>query len=424
MAREEALSAHPPTDRIVGQAPAIHALREQICHLAAFDTVGSPYAPTLLLQGPTGTGKGLVARIIHDSGPRAQGPFLEVNCAAIPETLLEAELFGFEAGAFTDAKRTKPGLFEAASGGTLFLDEIEALPLALQTKLLTAIEAKRVRRLGAVAERSVDAKLISATQTDLRASVSAGRFRADLYHRLAVVVLTLPPVRERGDDILGLARHFLRRYGEVHKLPPKGLSRAAEAWLLRYDWPGNVRELSHLMERVTLLSPDTIVAPESLERLCLPRLGAPQPAASAPIGGETDPPDEPTRIRRVLVQAEGNVMRAARLLGLGRGALRHRMRLYGIVVPSREDLTRAANMSAAEEDTRPRAPPWRKDGQAKAPSPPQDHTPDTPAGRGTPITASDWARKPVTILAINVTFPEPPALEAPGFEPWTVAARW
>ena len=223
--------------------------------MAAFDAVGNPYAPTVLLQGETGTGKGLVARIIHDSGPRAQGPFLDVNCAAIPETLLEAELFGFEAGAFTDAKRAKPGLFEAASGGTLFLDEIEALPPALQSKLLTAIEAKRIRRLGAVAERPVDAKLIAATQTDLSASVSAGRFRADLYHRLAVVVLTLPPVRERGDDILGLARHFLRRYGEVHGLPPKGLSRAAEAWLLRYDWPGNVRELSHLMERVTLLSP-------------------------------------------------------------------------------------------------------------------------------------------------------------------------
>jgi DNA-binding NtrC family response regulator/predicted ATPase len=423
MAREAALPAFHPTDRLVGQTPAIQALRAQIRHLAAFDAVGNPYAPTVLLQGETGTGKGLVARIIHDSGPRSPGPFLDVNCAAIPETLLEAELFGFEAGAFTDAKRAKPGLFEAASGGTLFLDEIEALPPALQSKLLTAIEAKRIRRLGAVAERAVDAKLIAATQTDLSASVSLGRFRADLYHRLAVVVLTLPPVRERGDDIRGLARHFLRRYGEVHRLPPKGLSWAAEAWLLRYDWPGNVRELSHLMERVTLLSPDTIVAPESLERLCLPRLGAPQPAASAPIGGETDPPDEPTRIRRALVQAEGNVMRAARLLGLGRGALRHRMRCYGIVVPSREDLTHAAGASAAEEGFGPRALPWRQNGQAKAPSQ-QDHTTETLNGRAPPITASDWARKPVTILAINITFPEPPAFEVPGFEPWTVAARW
>ena len=337
MAREAALPVHHPTDRLVGQTPAIQALCAQIRHLAAFDAVGNPYAPTVLLQGETGTGKGLVARIIHDSGPRAQGPFLDVNCAAIPETLLEAELFGFEAGAFTDAKRAKPGLFEAASGGTLFLDEIEALPPALQSKLLTAIEAKRIRRLGAVAERPVDAKLIAATQIDLRASVSARRFRADLYHRLAVVVLTLPPLRERGDDILGLAGHFLRRYGEVHGLPPKGLSRAAEAWLLRCDWPGNVRELSHLMERVTLLSHETMVVPESLERLCLPRLGTSQPAESAPMDGETDLLDEPTRIRWALDQAEGNVLRAARLLGLGRGALRHRMRRYGIGVPSREE---------------------------------------------------------------------------------------
>jgi two-component system, NtrC family, response regulator AtoC len=137
-----------PTDRLMGNSPAIEALRAQIRHLAPFDSLGSPVVPTLLLTGETGTGKGLVARIIHDSGPRAQGPFIEVNCAAIPESMLEAELFGFEAGAFTDAKRAKPGLFEAASGGTLLLDEVDALPMALQGKLLTALEAKRVRRMG------------------------------------------------------------------------------------------------------------------------------------------------------------------------------------------------------------------------------------------------------------------------------------
>jgi hypothetical protein len=164
-----------------------------------------------------------------------------------------------------------------------------------------------------VAECPIDTKLIAASQTDLSASVSEGCFRADQYHRLAVVVLTLPPVREPGDDILGLARHFLRHYGEVHRLPPKGLSRSAEAWLLRYDWSDNVRELSHLMERVTLLSPETMLAPESLERLCLPRLGVPQSPESGSIGGETDLLDEATRIRQALVQAEGNVMRAARL---------------------------------------------------------------------------------------------------------------
>jgi two-component system, NtrC family, response regulator AtoC len=289
MARAAVLSVQRPTDRLVEDTPAIQALRAQIRHLAAFDAVGNPAAPTVLLQGETGTGKGLVARIIHDSGPRAPGPFLDVNCAAIPETLLEAELFGFEAGAFTDAKRAKPGLFEAASGGTLFLDEIEALPPALQPKLLTAIEAKHIRRLGAVVEHPVDTKLIAATQTDLRAAVSAWRFQADLYHRLAVVVLTLPPIRARGDDILGLARHFLQYYGAVHGLRPKEVSREAEAWLLRYDWPGNVRELSHLLERVTLLSPEPRVTSESLEWLCPPPLGAPLEPESAPTEGEADP---------------------------------------------------------------------------------------------------------------------------------------
>jgi len=156
MARPHLISSVHPSEHLVGEAPAIVALRTHIRQLVTFDTPGNPVVPTVLLQGETGTGKGLVARVIHESGPRAAGPFVEVNCAAIPESLLEAELFGFEAGAFTDAKRAKPGLWEAASGGILFLDEIDALPLTLQSKLLTVIEAKRVRRLGAVAEHPTD----------------------------------------------------------------------------------------------------------------------------------------------------------------------------------------------------------------------------------------------------------------------------
>ena len=210
-------AAPHPTARLVGTDPAMEALRAQIRHLATFDTVGSALVPTLLLQGETGTGKGLVARVVHDSGPRARGPFVDVNCAAIPETMLEAELFGFEPGAFTDAKRAKPGLFEAAAGGSLFLDEIDALLLALQGKLLTAIEAKRVRRLGAVTDRAVDAKLIAATNAVLPQYVAAGRFRADLYHRLAVVVVALPPLRERGEDVLVLAQAFLCQYTVAHE---------------------------------------------------------------------------------------------------------------------------------------------------------------------------------------------------------------
>src|SRR5215813_12186488 len=174
----------PPTDTILGSASQIIALRAQIERLASFDAPGNPHVPTVLLLGETGTGKGLVARVMHESGPRAGGPYVDVNCAAIPEPMLEAELFGFAAGAFTDAKRAKPGLFEAASGGTLLLDEIDALPLALQGKLLTVIEEKRVRRLGAVVERPVDVKLIVATQAEMSVLVGEGQLRGDLYQRL------------------------------------------------------------------------------------------------------------------------------------------------------------------------------------------------------------------------------------------------
>jgi transcriptional regulator with PAS, ATPase and Fis domain len=205
MARSRPVPHPHPTDRIVGNTPAIQTLRAQIRHLASFDTVGNAFVPTLLLQGETGTGKGLVARVIHDSGPRAQGPFVALNCAAIPETLLEAELFGFEAGAFTDAKRAKPGLMESAAGGTLFLDEIDTLPLPLQSKLLSVLEEKGVRRLGAVASRQLDVKFIAATSTELSGRVTEGRFRLDLYHRLAVVLLEIPPLRARGEDIVLLA---------------------------------------------------------------------------------------------------------------------------------------------------------------------------------------------------------------------------
>jgi DNA-binding NtrC family response regulator/tetratricopeptide (TPR) repeat protein len=424
MAREGALPAGHPTDAIVGHCPAIQGLRAQIRHLAAFDGVGNPYVPTLLLQGETGTGKGLVARAIHDSGPRAQGPFIEVNCAAIPEALLEAELFGFEAGAFTDAKRPKPGLFEAADGGALFLDEIDTLPLSLQSKLLNAIEAKRIRRLGAVAERPVDVKLITATHADLGQDVTAGHFRADLYHRLAVVLLELPPLRARGDDILTLAQHFLRRYADAHGVPSKRLSGAAEAWLLRYDWPGNVRELSHLMERLTLLIAQAILTPETLEQLSLTRPAlSPQPE-SAPAGGVLEPLDEPARIRQALIQAEGNVMRAARLLGLSRSALRHRLRRYRIVHPDHENVAPLPGTSAESGTSLPTALPFRPTGSTKPPSQDGGDAKDRPADRRKPLPEAGWAQKPVAVLAISVTFPETGDPEPPRHEPWTVAARW
>ncbi|HVN83547.1 MAG TPA: sigma 54-interacting transcriptional regulator [Candidatus Binatia bacterium] len=386
-----------PTEAILGDSPQIDALRGQIRRLASFDTPGSAHVPTVLLQGETGTGKGLVARVIHDSGPRAGGAFIDVNCAAIPEAMLEAELFGFEAGAFTDAKRTKPGLFEAASGGTLFLDEVDSLSAPVQSKVLKAIEEKRVRRLGAVAAREVDVKLIAATQRDLKAFTEAGSFRADLYHRLAVLVLTVPPLRERGDDIVRLAEHFLRWFAEAHGLAPKRLSEAGQAYLLRYAWPGNVRELGHVMERVMLLSPA-----EEIDETALRELGgtvvapslAPSPVNAPADGGESS--EDAARIRAALAGCGGNVARAARGLGIGRNALRYRMRRLGI--------------TRGDDDAPTPVPTAVPPARAVPPSAPRA------------LLQPTWEQKPVAVLVLSLAFRDVP--DAHGFDPWTEAMRW
>jgi transcriptional regulator with PAS, ATPase and Fis domain len=315
-------------DAIVGKARRIEELRDQIARLVGFDAPRSRRVPTVLLEGETGTGKGLVARVMHDSGPRAAGAFVDVNCAAIPEAMLEAELFGFEAGAFTDAKRAKPGLFESASGGTLFLDEIDSLSIPVQSKVLKAIEEKSVRRLGALSPAAVDVKLIAATQKDLRAEIAAGAFRADLYHRLAVLVLTIPPLREREGDGALLAERFLRDYAAAHGLEAKQLGDDARAWLERQPWPGNVRELAHLMERVTLLCPEAMVGERELAALAIEPPAAPLGRQTDAAAAASDP--EAARIRAALARTGGTVLRAARLLGLGRNALRYRMRRLGI----------------------------------------------------------------------------------------------
>jgi DNA-binding NtrC family response regulator/tetratricopeptide (TPR) repeat protein len=405
-----------PGERLVGTAPAIQTLRAQIRRLAAFDQVGGSMVPTLLVQGETGTGKGLVARIIHDSGPRAQGPFIPVNCAAIPATMLEAELFGFEAGAFTDAKRPKPGLFEAASGGTLFLDEIDALAVPLQSKLLTAIESKRVRRLAALAERAVDVKLIAATQVDLAGAVAAGRFREDLYHRLAVLVLALPPLRERGEDVVQLARTFLHQLATGYGVEPKILTDGAEAWLRAHRWPGNIRELGHVMERITLLHPDRHVTAPALAALS-PE--APVPAAPAAAGPEPPAPplagDEAEQIRDALERAEGNVVRAARLLGVSRDTVRWRMKRHGLGRPARE--RSGARPGPASPARTPGAGGPR--GHA-APTEAPTETPSGPADTRAPA----WEQKTVAVLAIELTWAASAGSEMPRYEVWTEAARW
>jgi len=249
-------------EQLLGHSPALEEIRRQVLALLAH---GSPRLPSLLIEGETGTGKGLLARALHAASPRSKAPFIDINCAAIPESLLEAELFGYAAGAFSSARRAKPGLVTLAHGGTLFLDELAALPLALQAKLLTAVEEQRVRPLGSTRAQVVDVWVLSATSEGLTAAVHEGRFRRDLYHRLARLALRLPPLRERGADVILLARHFLARAAREHGVAVKTLAPDAGAALRAYGWPGNVRELSNLMERLTLLGDGPTITAAALE---------------------------------------------------------------------------------------------------------------------------------------------------------------
>src|SRR5262245_3548066 len=248
---------------LVGESPGIVAVRETI-HRLVPRLAETHRPPPILIPGDTGTGKGLLARAIHRASARRAGPFVDVNCAAIPETMLEAELFGFERGAFTDARHAKAGLFQAAHHGTLFLDELGLLPAVLQGKLLTVLEDRAVRRLGSTRGELVDVWIVAATSSDIEAAMRAGRFHDALYHRLSVLTLELPPLRERGTDIALLAEHFLERACRDHGLAPRRIDPGARATLLAYRWPGNVRELGNVMERVALLTDGPTVTAEML----------------------------------------------------------------------------------------------------------------------------------------------------------------
>jgi DNA-binding NtrC family response regulator/tetratricopeptide (TPR) repeat protein len=317
---------------LLGQAPAIVALREEIRRIVE-RTTRSPRLPPILLQGETGTGKSLVARLIHQAGARSAGPFIDVNCAAIPEGLLEAELFGFERGAFTDARQPKPGLFQCANAGTIFLDEISLLSPALQAKLLTVIEERVVRRLGSTRPEPVDVSIITAANEDLGVAVDARRFRQDLYHRLAVLTVSLPPLRERCDDIPILADHFLARACKDYGLPSKILTPAARACLRAYSWPGNVRELANVMERVALLTDTAHLGPESLQ---LPTKVTPVESRVAVVTatggslGDRLEAWEREELLRALDETRGNVVRAAARLGITRGTIRYRIAKYDL----------------------------------------------------------------------------------------------
>jgi two-component system, NtrC family, response regulator AtoC len=322
-----------PLARIVGDSEPTRRLRKQVERLATLAPEGGA-SPPILVTGETGTGKGLVARIIHDLGLRAEHAFVELNCAAIPAPLLESELFGYERGAFTDARAAKTGLFEFADGGTLFLDEVGAMPLDLQAKFLKVIEEQTVRRLGGLRPKRVDVRIVAATNADLDEAVKAGTFRADLLYRLRVLELKLAPLRQRAADVLPLARYYLERIARKYRRP-KRLRPDAEARLLAHGWPGNVRELANLLERVVLLHEGEEIGAEDL---ALPVTTAPAPLG---ISAETLTIDfsrgainladvERRLIVEALKAADGNRRRAAELLGISGETLRYRLEKYAI----------------------------------------------------------------------------------------------
>src|SRR5262245_36782672 len=326
--------APPLLSELLGESPGMVAVRETAARLLQRQAERGRLPP-VLIQGETGVGKGLLARTLHRAGPRAAGPFVDVNCAAIPETLLEAELFGYKRGAFTDARHPKTGVFQTAKHGTNLLDEVGLLPEALQAKLLKALEDRAVRRLGGTRIEPVDIWILTASNEDLAAAARGRRFREDLYHRLAVVTMTIPPLRERGEDILRLASHFLARACAEYHLPPRSLTPEAQAALLAYPWPGNVREVVNVMERVALLSEASTV---TAEQLGLPVVPAPGSARAAAEPASPDSPAladalgsvERTHLVEALRQTAGNVTRAAARLGISRDTLRYRMTKHGL----------------------------------------------------------------------------------------------
>lgn len=368
----------PSLDELRGESPGIIAVREKV---ERFQAAGRRLPP-VLIQGETGTGKGLLARVIHGAGPRRDGPFVDVNCAAIPETLIEAEMFGFERGAFTDARHSKQGLFQAAHGGTIFLDEIGLLSPALQAKVLKAIDERAVRRLGNTRSESVDVWILTATNEDLALAVREKRFRADLYHRLAVVTLSLPPLRERREDIWQLAEHFLARACADYGFPPKALAPDARAALLAYAWPGNVRELSNVIERAALMSEAT---PVTADGLGLAHADASMLGAARDTGPRFRLEDamgdiEREHLREALRETNWNVSRAAARLGISRNTLRYRIDKYRL---SEEALASAASRRARPTTSAGGVPSWS--------------TPDTPAPTGL-----RWESRRITLMRATV----------------------
>ncbi|MEL6349625.1 MAG: sigma-54 dependent transcriptional regulator [Myxococcota bacterium] len=317
-------------NRIIGRSATMQRLFQTLRRLENID------APTVLVIGESGTGKDLIAHAIHEMGPRKAGPMMEVDCASLPEQLIESELFGHERGAFTDARQTKRGLFEVARGGTIFLDEIGEMSPGTQAKLLRALENRRFKRVGGVSYIDLDASVIAATNRDLAEEVKRGNFREDLYFRLNVIRIEVPALRNRRDDIPLLSDHLIKKFNDEFRRAIRGVSAEAMQMMQRYPWPGNVRELRNVIERIIILEADDIIEADHLPAEL--RYGG----GGRGTGGAGTPfllPEEGVELelveRSLLQQAmdrtHGNQSAAARLLGISRYALRYRLEKYGLM---------------------------------------------------------------------------------------------
>ena len=322
----EALGERYQFRNIVARSPKMQEV------LATVERV-APTHSTVLLGGESGVGKDLIARAIHEHSRRAAGPFIKINCTAIPENLLESELFGYEKGAFTGANTSKPGRFELADKGTIFLDEIGDVPGSIQVKLLHVLQDRQFDRLGGTKTLKVDVRVIAATNQDLRAALEQGTFRQDLYYRLNVVPISIPPLRERKEEIPYLVDYFIARFARESDKPLAGITSAALKLLADFHWPGNVRELENIIERAVALSTGTVIDTADI-RL---DISTSAPAAAASGGSAPFPPEgmtleqfEDEIIREALRRAGGNKSQAARLLGLSRNALRYRLSKLGV----------------------------------------------------------------------------------------------
>jgi two-component system, NtrC family, response regulator AtoC len=326
--------------------------------------VAASEATTILVQGESGTGKDLIAKAIHYESVRHEKPFVAINCSAIPETLMEAELFGHERGAFTDAKQMKKGLFEMADGGTLFLDEIGELSPLLQAKLLRVLEDQMIRRVGGVKDMQVDVRVIAASNRDLEKAVREGHFRQDLYYRLAIISIFLPPLRERKEDILPMVEFFIERYNRRFKKSIRGISEESRKLLASHDWPGNVRELKNAIERAMILeeedrlrpaylpfsvgrAQDGMTAFEAVAGETGPPLtnGRSLPRLSIPEGGTSLEEVERALVEMAMRQANGNQTHAARLLDISRDALRYKLKKFGLMRADEDETVDSAELS-------------------------------------------------------------------------------